>query len=197
MAPIPYWALAAIFWLHFLATVTWVGSLFAMGVLLLPAARRALQPPEQLALISAVQQRLEPVAWFCMGLLLVTGLFQLSSSPHYDGFLDISGEWSMAMLVKHSLAVVMVVVSAIQTWEVLPAIRRALLRRKTARAEELAALQRRETILLSANVALGLLILAATAAAGLSDDSVGVRLTGGGIAEPGWAAPTSSCAERS
>lgn len=165
MAPIPYWALALIFWLHFLATVTWIGSLASISLLLLPAASRALKAPDQLALIEAVQRRLEPVAWFSMGLLLVTGLFQLSANPHYDGFLSTSGRWSLAILTKHSLAVVMVVVSALHTWEVLPAIRRLLMRRSNARPEELALLQRRETFLLRLNLAVGVLILAMAALA--------------------------------
>jgi len=165
MAPIPYWALALIFWLHFLATVTWIGSLASISLLLLPAASRALKPPEQLALIEAIQRRLEPVAWFSMGLLLVTGLFQLSANPHYDGFLSTSGRWSLAILAKHSLAVVMVIVSALHTWEVLPAIRRLLMRRANARPEELILLQRRETFLLRLNLAVGVLILAMAALA--------------------------------
>jgi uncharacterized membrane protein len=165
MPPIPFWALALIFWLHFLATVVWIGSLVSISVLLLPAARLSLRPPDQLALIDAVQRRLEPVAWFSMGMLLVTGLFQLSANPHYDGFLSVSGRWSLAILVKHSLAIVMVVVSAVQTWEVLPAIRRTLMRRARAAPEEVAALQRRESILLRINLLLGVLILAATALA--------------------------------
>jgi uncharacterized membrane protein len=163
--PIPFWALALIFWLHFLATVAWIGSLVSISVLLLPAARQALRPPDQLALIAAVQRRLEPVAWFSMGLLVVTGLFQLSANPHYDGFLSLSGRWSLAILAKHSLAVVMVVVSAVQTWEVLPAIRRTLMRQEKAAPHELAALQRRESLLMRANLILGLLILAMTALA--------------------------------
>ena len=165
MAPIPYWALAFIFWLHFLATVAWIGSLVSISLLLLPAAKRALKLPDQLALIAAIQKRLEPVAWFSMGLLAVTGLFQLSANPHYDGFLSTSGRWSLAILAKHSLAVVMVVVSAIQTWEVLPAIHRLMLRKEKANTAELATLQRREPALLRINLTLGVLILAMTAIA--------------------------------
>jgi hypothetical protein len=59
----------------------------------------------------------------------------------------------------------MVVVSALQTWEVLPAIQRMLLRKDRANPRELAALQRRETRLLRTNVGLGVLILAMTALA--------------------------------
>lgn len=165
MPPIPFWALGVIFWLHMLATVTWIGSLVAISILVLPAARQTLSPRDHLAFLAAMQKRLEPVAWFSMGLLLVTGLFQLSSNPHYDGFLSTSGQWSIAILVKHSLAIVMAAASAVQTWEVLPNIRRTLLRAEKAAPGELARLQKQETLLLRTNLLLAVLILAATAAA--------------------------------
>ncbi len=160
--------LAAIYWLHMLATVTWIGSLAAINLLFMPASTRTLKPADQLNLISALQKRLEPLAWFCMGILLVTGLFQLSTSPHYDGFLAISTQWSLAILAKHGVAVVMVVVSAIQTWEVLPAIQRILLKKDKADESELMRLQKRETILLRINLFLSALILGATALARVS-----------------------------
>lgn len=165
MPAIPFWALGLIFWLHMLATVAWIGSLIAISILFLPAMRQTLKPFDQLAVLAAMQKRLEPIAWFSMGLLAATGLFQLSANPHYDGFLSTSGQWSIAILVKHSLSVVMVVVSAIQTWEVLPAIRRGLLRAEKADPEDLARLQRRENLLLRINLLLSALILAATALA--------------------------------
>lgn len=164
----PAWILAILFWLHMLATVTWIGSLAAINILVLPASHRTLKLVDQLSFISALQKRLEPLAWFCMGLLLVTGLFQLSTSPHYDGFLSISTQWSLAILVKHGLAVVMVVVSAIQTWEVLPAIHRTLMKKEKAEEGELAKLQKKELLILRINLTLSALILAATAFARVS-----------------------------
>jgi len=160
----PAWALALTFWLHLLATVTWVGSLAGVSFLVLPAMKRALNPETQLVFIEAMQKRLEPIAWFSMSLLLVTGLFQMSVNPHYDGFLSTSTQWSLAILTKHLLGIIMVVVSAIQTWEVIPAIRRAILKsRKSQNAEELDALRRREILLLRMNFGLSILILLATA----------------------------------
>lgn len=157
------WVMALIFWLHMLATVAWIGSLVAISVLVLPASTRTLKPADQLRFITALQKRLEPVAWFSMGLLLVTGLFQLSLSPHYDGFLSLSTQWSMAILIKHSLAVIMAAVSAIQTWEVLPSIQRILLQKGRADEAQLEKLNRRERILLRTNLVLSALILMATA----------------------------------
>jgi hypothetical protein len=58
----------------------------------------------------------------------------------------------------------MVVVSAIQTWEVIPAIRRAIVRsKKIQNAEQLDTLRRREVRLLRMNFGLSVLILLATA----------------------------------
>jgi uncharacterized membrane protein len=160
----PAWALALTFWLHLLATVTWVGSLAGVSLLVLPAMQRSLNPDTQLVFIEAMQKRLEPIAWFSMALLLLTGLFQMSVNPHYDGFISVSTQWSVAILTKHILGIVMVVVSAIQTWEVIPSIRRAIVRsKKTKNIEELDALRRREILLLRMNFGLSILILLATA----------------------------------
>jgi len=164
----PLWVLAIVYWLHMLATVIWIGSVVAINLLVVPASQRSLKPVDQLSLISAVQKRLEPVAWFCISLLLVTGLIQMSTSPHYDGFLSLSTQWSLAILSKHILGVIMVVVTAIQTWEVIPAIQRVLMKKDTLDAAKLARLQRREIILLRTNLILAALILGATALARVS-----------------------------
>ncbi len=78
-----------------LATVAWLGGLAATTLLVYPAAKQALKPVEQLAFLTAMQRRLEPLAWFSMALLAATGLFQMSVNPHYDGFLSTSGTAKM------------------------------------------------------------------------------------------------------
>jgi uncharacterized membrane protein len=164
MPPPPTWAIALTFWLHMLATVAWVGSLSAISLLILPAMHRALDAETQLVFLEAMQKRLEPIAWFSISLLILTGLFQMSVNPHYDGFVSTSTQWSLAILTKHVLVVILVVASAIQTWEVIPAIRRAiLLSKKNKDVAMLDALRRREIILLRLNFGLSILILLATA----------------------------------
>jgi uncharacterized membrane protein len=162
---VPTWALALTFWLHLLATVTWIGSLVSIYMLVQPAAKRSLQPVDHLALVEAVQKRLEPVAWFSVSLLVVTGLFQMSVNPHYNGFLATSGQWSLALLSKHILVAILIAVSAMHTWDVLPAIRRALMRKNKIDALQLAGLQHREALLLRWSLVLAALILLATAVA--------------------------------
>ncbi len=134
-----------------------------MYVLVLPVSRRALKPVDELALLDGVQKRLEPIACFSVSLLIVTGLFQMSVNPHYNGFLSTSGQWALAILAKHTLVAGLVVVSAIHTWDVLPSMRRALMRRQKADADEILRLQRRERTLLTVSLVLAALILLATA----------------------------------
>ena len=159
---VPYWALASMFWVHLVATATWIGSLIAITILVLPAARRALGAADQLSLIELVRRRLEPISWFSVSVLLVTGLFQMSVNPNYNGFLSTSGRWSLAMLAKHILVGALMAVSAVHTWDALPNLGRALLQKGRLADRELARLQRREAALLWASLILGLLVLLAT-----------------------------------
>ena len=158
----PYWALALLFWIHMLATAAWVGSLVAMAVLVLPAAGRALEPADRLSLVEQVRVRLEPVTWLSVSILIVTGLFQMSVNPHYNGFLSTSGQWSLAMLAKHSLVGALVAVSAVHSWDALPSLRRALLQKPKLHEDEIGRLQRREANLLRVSIALAALVLLAT-----------------------------------
>jgi uncharacterized membrane protein len=160
----PAWALALTYWLHMLATIAWVGSLAGVSFLVLPAMQRALNSETQLVFLEAMQKRLEPIAWFSMSLLVLTGLFQMSVNPHYDGFISTSTQWSLAILIKHLLGIVLAVFSAIQTWEVIPSIRRAILKsKKSDNAKEIETLRKREILLLRMNFGLSILILLATA----------------------------------
>jgi uncharacterized membrane protein len=164
----PFPLLAFFYWLHMLATVVLVGSLSALSWLLLPAMRRSLSERDQVSLMDALQRRLEPLVWFCLGLLIVTGLFQMSVHLNYNGLLATGTRWSLALFVKHLMVVLILVVSAVQTWEVMPAIRRALLRPERLNEEQWQALARRQRRLLSLNMLLSLLVLAATAVARVS-----------------------------
>ena len=162
MPAFPDWTLGLIFWIHFLAAVTLVGSLVATSVIVLPAAQ-SLDPLQQLTLTANIQKRMEPALWFSISLLIATGLFQMSVNVHYNGFLSVSSQWTIAILVKHILVITMLVVSAVQTWDVLPSVRRLLLRKDDASREQALKLQRHESWLLRANLILAILILAATA----------------------------------
>jgi uncharacterized membrane protein len=164
----PPWALWLAYWLHMLATVVWIGGLAALAIFVLPAARRALDAPAYLAFLSGLQQRFDPLAWFSLAILAGTGMFQMSASPNYQGFLAVENLWATAILIKHLLFFAMAGLSAYLTWGLMPQIRRLALRRAASappdepEARRLAA---QETRLLQLNLLLGALVLALTAIA--------------------------------
>jgi uncharacterized membrane protein len=165
----PFWALSLVYWLHMLATVAWIGGLAAMVLLVLPAARRSLDTSAYAALLAAIQRRLDPLGWISLLLLVGTGLFQMSASPNYQGFLAISNRWAAAILVKHLVFFVMVGVSAYLTWGLLPRLGRVALRQSRGlEAPEAEQLRHRETSLIRLNLVLGAVVLALTAIARVS-----------------------------
>lgn len=166
MEATPTWALTIAFWLHMLATVVWIGGLAALSILILPAARKALDAQAYAVLIESVQRRLDPVGWLCLLLLVATGLVQMSANPNYHGFLTINNQWAVAILIKHIIFAGMTGVSAYLTWGLLPALRRAALlqaRGQTAAGAE--RMRSQELLLLRLNLILGILVLALTAVA--------------------------------
>lgn len=166
---IPFWALSLAYWIHMIATVVWIGGLAALVILVIPAARRALEPSAYAALLNGLQKRLDPLGWTCLLALGGTGLFQMSANPNYSGFLAIDNRWAAAILAKHLVLLGMIAASAYLTWGLLPNLQRLALRaaRKGAEFNALEAwrLQRQELLILRLNLALSLLILALTALA--------------------------------
>jgi uncharacterized membrane protein len=167
----PAWALGIAYWLHMLATVAWIGGLTALSLLVLPAARRTLDAQVYPRFLADLQRRLDPVGWLSLVLLAGTGMFQMSASPNYAGFLAINNPWAIAILLKHIVFLGMTAVSAYLTWGIMPRIQRLALRQAARRGDpaaaptEAASLQRQEMVLLRLNLALAVLVLALTALA--------------------------------
>lgn len=162
----PEWGLTIAYWLHMLATVIWIGGLAAMALVVLPAARRVLEPAGYAALLEAMQRRLDPLAWLSLAVLVATGMFQMSANPNYVGFFAVDNRWAMAILIKHLVFGIMVAASAYQTWGLLPGLRRIALRQARGLATpEVEGLRKREKLLLSVNLVLAVIVLALTAVA--------------------------------
>ena len=171
MKDVPAAVLGLMYWLHLLATVVWIGGLSSLALIVFPAARKALDDAAFAAFLGRVQERLNQVGWLSLAVLGGTGMFQMSASPHYNGFLAIDNSWATAMLLKHIAILGMVLVSAYNTWGLLPSLRRNALRRaagKTLEPGEQLRMARTERLLLGFNLGLSLLVLALTAWARIS-----------------------------
>jgi uncharacterized membrane protein len=162
----PVWALSAAYGLHMLATVIWIGGLAALILFVLPTAHGNLDAQAYANLVEKAQRRLDPLAWLSLAVLVGTGLFQMSASPNYQGFLTINNRWSAAILLKHVVFLGMVGVSAYLTWGIMPAMKRlAFLKAKGQETPEAERLQRQQIYLLRINLVLGMIVLGLTAVA--------------------------------
>lgn len=162
-------ALALSLFVHLSATVIWIGGLMVTVILVLPEARRILDQQVSWHLfLQRLRQRFYPISNLCLVALIVTGLFQTTASPHYDGFLTFDNRWSQVLLVKHIIIVVMALVGLLLQYGVAPSLERTsiLLAQNKAQADSHAIytrLRRREIVLTWLLVGLGLSILGLSA----------------------------------
>jgi uncharacterized membrane protein len=163
----PTWILALSYWLHFLATIVWIGGLALMALVVWPGARAMLGPgPEFGELIRRLQNRFNPLAWLSLAVLIVTGLTQMEASPHYDGLLRITNPWTVAILGKHLVVGGMILIGLYMQLSLQPELARlALLESRGRAAPNADILRRREAGLIWLNLACGALVLALTAIA--------------------------------
>jgi uncharacterized membrane protein len=159
--------LTILYWLHLLATVAWVGGLVAMALFVLPAARRTLSGESLAAFLGQVSMRLQRIGWLSLIILVGTGMFQMSASPKYQGFLAITNSWAVAILIKHVVIGVMVLASAYLTWGLMPSIQRLALLQAHGKgdAAEMERLRRREDQLVRFNLYAAIAVLLLTALA--------------------------------
>ncbi len=155
MGGMPTWILALSYWLHLLATVAWIGGLLILTLVVWPANGSI---PDRL------EKSFRPLANISLLVLLITGFLQMDENPCYEGFLAISNEWSIALLLKHIVYAAMVIISVVLQWGVQPALARArLIAQRDKDASDEAQLNRRVKRLTVINLGLGLVVLLLTA----------------------------------
>lgn len=161
----PQGMLTAIYWLHMLATVAWVGGQAALVLMVLPAARKTLTSEVYSTFLGQINRRLQFVGWISLIVLVGTGMFQMSASPSYQGFLSITNTWAVAILIKHLVIGLLVGLSAYSTWGMAPALQRLSLLRSRGKGSdvEFAALQKKEEWLIRVNLGITIVVLLLTA----------------------------------
>ena len=161
--PPPLLAISLFF--HILSTVVWIGGLITITLLVIPELDRALaDQPRAHQTARRLRRRFAPISGLALATLMVTGLFQMTADPHYDGLLRFSNAWSRALLLKHVLLVLMALTGLILQFSVTPALERSsrLLEHSKGGIDDWRRLRRREKRLSGLMLGLALLILAAS-----------------------------------
>lgn len=101
-----------VIFLHDLFTATWIGGLIALGLVVLPSARKVLGAgPQTKKLLETIQKRLSVFIYVSIGGLVVTGLLMANRSPAFQGLLSFGSAYSTALAIKHLLVLTMIAVA--------------------------------------------------------------------------------------
>jgi uncharacterized membrane protein len=161
--------LAVSLFFHLLATVVWVGGLIITSLMVWPEVRRTLEnTPALYTFLNRLRRRFTPWGNLSLGVLIVTGMFQMSLDDNYNGFMTIDNQWSMVILLKHVAIFGMIISGGILQYGVIPALERTslLLERDKGNPSDWVALRKREQRLTWFNTALGVAVLGFSAWAG-------------------------------
>lgn len=162
-------SLALSLFVHLVATSLWIGGLLVTTILVWPAIRRVLQEsPALAAFLGGLRKRFYPISNLSLVALIVTGLFQMTADPNYEGFLAFDNTWSVVLLLKHIVIVVMALAGLLLQYGVAPALERTTMllsrgKEDAGTTQDWQRLRRREVWLTWANALLGLSVLGLSA----------------------------------
>jgi copper transport protein len=153
----PTWALFPLDVAHVLAMSAWLGGLVVL-VVCVPAATRALAPPDRTRLLAAVLARFSAVALVAVCVLAATGTTQAIIEVRDLDALTTTG-FGRAVLAKVALLLILTVFGAVNRKRIVPAMRRL-----AAAAASPGAPGRLLRLTLRSEVALVLVVLGVTGA---------------------------------
>ncbi len=115
--------------IHIIAAVTWLGGMLFLAMVLVPMARREMEPPSQGArLLARAGRKFRPVAWASIVLLVGSGLYiatdrwGVSASDFFGG----EGYFFEALRAKVGLVIILIVLSAVHDFILEPRVARQL-----------------------------------------------------------------------
>ena len=149
-------------WLHILAAVVWIGGIVFIILVLIPVLRRREYRGLAAPLIRLTGRRFLWVGWVCLGLLLVSGTFNVG----YRGFgwMDLAsgriflGPFGSALGIKLSLVAAMIFISAVHDFVIGP--RASLSVEQDPTSSRARRLRRQASWLGRLNLLIGLIVVA-------------------------------------
>lgn len=163
-------SLALSLFVHLSATAIWIGGILITMLLVWPSVRRSLQEsPALYSTLSQLRTRFYPISNLCLVALIVTGLFQMTADPNYNGLLTFDNTWTQIMLAKHLVIVGMALTGLALQYGVAPQLERTSLLLERGKSDDATTqaqwqqLHQREVWLTWLNGILGVAVLACSA----------------------------------
>jgi uncharacterized membrane protein len=147
--------------IHVLAALVWLGGMFFLALVGAPVLRAVENPELRQRLFDQLGYRFRSVGWMALGVLLVTGVFNL----WYRGALNVAmwrdpgfsnSSWATALKIKLAAVLVMLVVEGYHDWVLGPRAGQV-----TAGSPESLMLRRRASLYARVSAIAGIVIILA------------------------------------
>ena len=99
--------IALSYWLHSLATVILVGHFLLLALIYLPAMSKSTLEVTG-PILSGISKQSRRWMYASLLIFFITGIYLMFADPNYLGVGDFGNIWSVMMLVKHILVLVMI-----------------------------------------------------------------------------------------
>ncbi len=99
--------------LHNLFTVFWIGGLFTLVFVVMPAIKKTVgMNPDTKKIVGAIKNRLNKIVWISIAGLALTGIpLSISSGPTlFTGFFSLANTYSLLLTLKHIVFILMVII---------------------------------------------------------------------------------------
>ncbi len=98
------------FWLHSLATVFFIGHFLLFTSIYLPVFLKYQSEPTSGMILSEISNRSRVWLYIALVIFIITGVYLTLIDQNYLGLGSFANTWSVLMLIKHILVVVMILI---------------------------------------------------------------------------------------
>lgn len=140
--------------LHVLATVSWIGGMIYINVVLMPSLP-ALAPESRGKLMGAAAKRFAVVSWSSVVILLLTGLQKTPTGMLFD----LATSYGITLTVKHVSVLVMIGIGLFITFAIVPRMTALAPKPQEKPTVEFFKTQKQLQILAMTNMLLGIVVL--------------------------------------
>lgn len=140
---------------HLLATAIWIGGAVFIQLVLQPSLK-LIDPQQGSTLYGIVAKRFSIAGWACIAVLLVTGYIKTPERMLFD----FSYSLALILAIKHTVIILVIIVGLVIALNVVPNLRKNAPKPGEAPSATFLRYRKRLGTLASANLVLGLLVLA-------------------------------------
>ncbi len=109
-------------WLHTLATTVLVGYYFLLSLVYLPTYESQLKGAALGSLMEAISARMRPYFGGSVLVFIITGTYLMLIDQDYQGIGNFSNPWSVLIVVKHVVVLLMIALGIVAEHRYLPGL---------------------------------------------------------------------------